>query len=214
MDTPRPSAERLSELTEAERARAHELIERIRACDAAIARAEGEKAAHLAELASIAADDGSRSSSPDGPEQARRAMAAEVAAATRQHPATAGAQLGEAQQLVDDYPATHEALREGRISRRHASVIAEAGAHLSGAQRAVLDETSVPLAERRTPGELRRPRRRPTSSTRAARAHRSRRSRRACRSRSRRRSSRGPAGMGPRRGTTPRGSTRERSSRP
>lgn len=57
---------------------------------------------------------------------AERSMVAEFAAAGHVSPGTMSAQFANAAALVRDYPETHRALAEGRISRRHAEVILEA----------------------------------------------------------------------------------------
>lgn len=149
-------AARLTELTHGERVRTRRIVERIAARRADIARAEGEIARLTAELAGIAHANGERSANPDGPEYARRAMAAEIAAATRVHPATARAQMTDAECLAAHYPRALEALEAGRISRRHAAVIAEAGDTLDVGARASLDACATALAAERTPGDLRR----------------------------------------------------------
>ncbi|WP_156762239.1 HNH endonuclease signature motif containing protein [Microbacterium karelineae] len=141
-------------LTPAEQARVRGLVEQVVERDRTIARAEGEKAELLAQLAEIADAEGRRSVASDGPEYARRAMAAEVAAATRVHPSAAKNRIEQAERLTSDYPVTHEALKSGRISKRHADVIAATGAGLDPGARASLDALAVPFAETRTPREL------------------------------------------------------------
>ncbi|HJB64236.1 MAG TPA: DUF222 domain-containing protein [Candidatus Microbacterium pullistercoris] len=155
MDTER-AASHLSGLSPALVARKRALVDAVAERDRIIARAEGEKAGFLAELATIAHSEGERSPAPNGIEDARRAMAAEVAAATHTHPVAAKHQLSDAETLVDDYPTTHQALREGRISARHARAVAEAGGSLDPNARAALDHAAVPFAERCTPGDLKR----------------------------------------------------------
>ncbi|WP_221584752.1 HNH endonuclease signature motif containing protein [Microbacterium sp. G2-8] len=147
-------ATRLAGLTPAERDRVRGLIAQVVDRDRVIARAEGEKAVLLAELARIAHADGARSVSSHGPDYARRAMAAEVAAATRTHPAAAKNRMDASERLVTDYPVTHTALVEGRISKRHADVIADTGASLEAGARATLDAQVVAFAETRTPREV------------------------------------------------------------
>lgn len=67
----------------------------------------------------------------DGPEivhssMAERSVIAEFAAAGRVSPGTMSVQFAHAAALVNELPETMRALREGRISRRHADVILEA----------------------------------------------------------------------------------------
>ncbi|MDP5226139.1 MULTISPECIES: HNH endonuclease signature motif containing protein [Arthrobacter] len=90
-------------------------------------------------------------------ELAERSVAAEIAAATRVSDRTVQRQMGQAVELVTRFPATVDALCEGRISMAHAQVIREAGADLHddearGAYEAVVLES----AARETPGRVRR----------------------------------------------------------
>lgn len=150
------TAPTLEGLTASERGRAGRLVEEIAHLEGMIARAEGRKAAALASLAAIAHSEGARSANPDGIEHARRAMAAEIAAATRAHPAQAKNSLEDAELLVHDLPRTHAALQSGRVSARHARVVSDAGRRLDPRLRAEIDAQAVQLAASRTPGELAR----------------------------------------------------------
>src|SRR5699024_2098503 len=104
----------------------------------------------------IAHSEGARSANPDGIEHARRAMAAEIAAATRAHPAQAKNSLEDAELLVHDLPRVHAALQSGRVSARHARVVSDAGRRSDPRLRAEIDSQAVQLAASRTPGELAR----------------------------------------------------------
>ncbi|WP_119698236.1 HNH endonuclease signature motif containing protein [Microbacterium halotolerans] len=148
--------DRLTGLGPDELTEAREHVNRIDELRRGIARAEGEIAQRTAALARIAHAQGERSHNSDDPEYARRAMAAEVAAATRVHPNTARAQLDDAERLTDGFPTTLRALQEGRISRQHAKVIADAGANLDKGARASLDTQAAGFAETRTPGEMKK----------------------------------------------------------
>jgi hypothetical protein len=64
-------------------------------------------------------------------EMALRSIAAEIGVALRWNDRTVQRRLGEALQLVDDFPATLRALAEGRLSPRHAAVIRDIGAELA-----------------------------------------------------------------------------------
>ncbi|MDZ8171397.1 HNH endonuclease signature motif containing protein [Microbacterium xanthum] len=59
-----------------------------------------------------------------------RAMAAEIGAATRESDRVLQSRLFEAHRAVTLFPASYDALREGRISQRHLAVIVERGAEL------------------------------------------------------------------------------------
>jgi len=149
-------AHSLEGLTSSERGRAGRLVEEIAHLERMIARAEGRKAAALASLAAIAHAEGARSANPDGIEHARRAMAAEVAAATRVHPVQAKSSLEDAELLVHDLPRTHAALQSGQVSARHARVVSDAGRRLEPGLRGEIDAQAADLAVSRTPGELAR----------------------------------------------------------
>lgn len=63
-------------------------------------------------------------------EMALRSIAAEIGVALRWNDRTVQQRLGEAVQLVDDFPATLQALADARISARHAAVIRDVGVEL------------------------------------------------------------------------------------
>lgn len=63
-------------------------------------------------------------------EMALRSIAAEIGVALRWNDRTVQRRLGEAVQLVDDFPATLQALAEARISARHVAVIRDLGVEL------------------------------------------------------------------------------------
>lgn len=63
-------------------------------------------------------------------EMALRSIAAEIGVALRWNDHTVQRRLGEALQLVDDFPATLQALSEGRLSPRHAAVIRDIGVEM------------------------------------------------------------------------------------
>ena len=67
-------------------------------------------------------------------EMAVRSIAAEIGVALRWNDRTVQRRLGESLQMVDDFPATLEALAAARISARHAAVIREVGADLTDAE--------------------------------------------------------------------------------
>lgn len=76
-----------------------------------------------------------------------REVMAELAAAMRIGERTISSWLGDGAALVGAYPATLEALREGRIDERHASAIIDAGAPLDAGNRGVFEELILPVAE-------------------------------------------------------------------
>ncbi|WP_454119496.1 DUF222 domain-containing protein [Microbacterium lacticum] len=84
-----------------------------------------------------------------------REVLAELAAALRVGERTVSGWLGDGAALVDDYPATLRALREGRIDERHASAIIDAGALLDDDVRAEYERHVLVVAETATAPELR-----------------------------------------------------------
>ncbi|WP_221585333.1 HNH endonuclease signature motif containing protein [Microbacterium sp. G2-8] len=148
--------EKLLGMTASELSFARVLVDEIVDCEREIAALEARKAIATAELARIAQEQGERADSVHGPEYARRAMAAEVAAATHVHPASAQASMSDAEKLVEEFPSTLEALEAGQISRRHADVVVEAGRTVAGDDRATFDAAAAELAQNRTPGDVKR----------------------------------------------------------
>ncbi|WP_115787543.1 HNH endonuclease signature motif containing protein [Arthrobacter silvisoli] len=90
-------------------------------------------------------------------ELAQRAVAAEVATATRANDRSIQRQMGQAVELLDRFPAAFNALAQGRISLAHARVIQDAGAPLDDpAALARYESVVVPCAEKQAPGRVRR----------------------------------------------------------
>lgn len=87
---------------------------------------------------------------------AERSMIAEFSAAGRVSPGTMSVQFGNALALVRGFPETMRALRDGRISRRHAEVILEAApresddADAGATLRAAYEHDVLPYAEETT----------------------------------------------------------------
>lgn len=129
MESP-TTGDRLRDLTPGEAAETREHLRAIAHLRRTQARIDGEIAKRTARLAEIAHRQGSSMGGSNGPEYARRSMAAELAAATNTHPASARAHMETSERLIDGFPATAAALREGRITQRHARVVLDAGANL------------------------------------------------------------------------------------
>ncbi|WP_120521642.1 HNH endonuclease signature motif containing protein [Arthrobacter celericrescens] len=90
-------------------------------------------------------------------ELAQRAVAGEIAAATRMSDRTVQRQKGQASELIASFPLTFDALAAGRISLAHARVIQDVGTVLSDADaRAQYEDAAVGCAERQAPSRLRR----------------------------------------------------------
>ncbi|MBN9153529.1 MAG: DUF222 domain-containing protein [Microbacterium sp.] len=85
-----------------------------------------------------------------------RSVAAEVAAALRVPDRTVQRQLADAALLIGRFPATHDALRAGLISRSHVAVIMDAGRHLVDPDDLARYEAMIlPYAQTVTAGRLR-----------------------------------------------------------
>lgn len=148
--------DRLRDLTPEELSEVREGVETIARLRREQARLDGEIASRMARLVAIAHRQGEAMATSHGPEYARRAMAAEVAAATRVHPSSARSQLAAAEALLADFPVTHGALLAGEVTQRHVRAIVDAGANLGAGAKATLDRLAVGLARSRTPGETER----------------------------------------------------------
>ncbi|WP_083292399.1 HNH endonuclease signature motif containing protein [Arthrobacter sp. SW1] len=90
-------------------------------------------------------------------ELAQRAVAAEIAAATRMSDRVVQRQMGQALELLGRFPGTFHALADGRISITHARVIQDAGTSLEDPETLAGFEAAVlPCAEKQAPNRLRR----------------------------------------------------------
>ncbi|NYD78666.1 HNH endonuclease signature motif containing protein [Arthrobacter cupressi] len=90
-------------------------------------------------------------------ELAQRSVAAEIAAATRMSDRTVQRQISQAVELAARFPATYQALSDGRISLAHARVIQEAGiALMDDDGRGRYEAAVVGCAEQQAPGRVRR----------------------------------------------------------
>ncbi|MFJ3958132.1 DUF222 domain-containing protein [Arthrobacter sp. NPDC090010] len=118
-------------------------------------------------LAQVMADDDARLGQRGGAEGrvwglntlelAQRTVAAELATATRTSDRSMQRQLDAAVELLDDFPATFQALAEGRISTSHVRVIRENGAVIvDRAARSGYEHAVLAVAEVQTPGRVRR----------------------------------------------------------
>ncbi|WP_120520508.1 HNH endonuclease signature motif containing protein [Arthrobacter celericrescens] len=93
----------------------------------------------------------------DAAELAQRAVAAEIATATRANDRTIQRQMGQAVELLDRFPTTFGALAAGRISLAHARVIQDAGTALEDPESlARYESIVVPCAEQQAPSRVRR----------------------------------------------------------
>ncbi|MEQ6897497.1 DUF222 domain-containing protein [Microbacterium sp. KR10-403] len=84
-----------------------------------------------------------------------RELSAEIAAALHVSDRAMQTRMGDAAALVQDFPAVHAALRDGRIDRVRARTIVDVGGSLpAGSARAAFETESLSRAERLTAGRL------------------------------------------------------------
>ncbi|MDN3311935.1 DUF222 domain-containing protein [Microbacterium oryzae] len=84
-----------------------------------------------------------------------RSMAGEIAAAVHESKGRTQARMSDAYVLAERFPATVEALREGRITLRHADVIRRVGEDLPAEVWGLFEGALLPVAEEVSPGVLR-----------------------------------------------------------
>ncbi len=123
-----------------------------------IARLQAEEAELLRDAQGLALERmDAPSAHPDRPgDIPLRSIAAEIGAATVQSDRTVQTRMSDAAILVERFPATLAALSDGRISRAHATVIADAGLPIADNDaRAAYQAAVIPLAATETPGRLR-----------------------------------------------------------
>lgn len=125
---------------------------------AAIASLQAFEVMLLASAEALADEQTSRLAAPSSRERElpRRAIAAEIGAATRTNDRAVQRRMGEAAVLAGDFPQVMQALGAGRIDRGHVTVIVETGGALTdAAARADFETAAIALAGRETPGRLR-----------------------------------------------------------
>ena len=145
---------------------AEKLISHVQALQvAAVAEfARPGRCGDLSDLIDMLTEKGGQAKLPDGTinvealellvrEQAQRMASAEVAAALCQSPRGASRRVCEALEMVDHLPATLSALRDGRIDRARAAVIADRTHLLADELRSGVEAAAVELAITRTPGQ-------------------------------------------------------------
>jgi hypothetical protein len=138
--------------TPAERSRTRAAIEQLTSLRAARAALDAQEAQLLSGVMGIALDQVARD--PHGSAHAFpvRSMAVELALALRESPRAMQSRMDRAHELVERFPATHAALRAGRITERHAREIAAAGADLRDDDaRGAYEADAARVAEHTTP---------------------------------------------------------------
>jgi len=131
------------------------LVSRAEANRVEMARLQAERAVVCADALELVAlrvaqRDAARPGREIGDTIPLREVLAELSAALRVGERTVSTWLGDGAALVGTYPATLEALREGRIDDRHASAIIDAGLPLSPENRTEYEALILPIAEGET----------------------------------------------------------------
>ncbi|MGC5224285.1 DUF222 domain-containing protein [Micromonospora sp. DT81.3] len=126
-----------------------------RAAIAALQAQEAEALAGAAKLASLRVA-GEPSAVARAREMEMRSLVAEFATAVRVSERSMQRQVNEAETLVDGFPRTLAAWREGTIASGHVKVIVDAGFHIDDQDaRRAYEVAVLARAERETPGRLR-----------------------------------------------------------
>lgn len=134
------------------------LVSDVLANRAALAELQAREAELLASAVDIVAarEAEVRSRGRFGSDLPLREVSAELAAALRLSDRTVQGRIGEAHRLVTEFPATFEAWRQARISDRHATVIADAGATFTEPDaREQYELLVLPIAETESAARLR-----------------------------------------------------------
>lgn len=89
-------------------------------------------------------------------DMAMRAIAAELGVAIRTSDRTMQRRIGDAMELVDDYPLTLDAWEAGDLTRAHVQAVLRAGAGIPSGERGPFDEEAVIVCRASTPGRAER----------------------------------------------------------
>jgi hypothetical protein len=142
-------------------ARLAALLPRLERTRREIARLQALEVRQHAEAEAIAAE-WTDAAAPSDADLPHRAVAAEIGAAWRVSDRTVQRRLGEARTIAGDYPATLDALAQGRIALAHVRVIVDAGLPITHPElrhefeNAVLDYAESTSASRLAPAARRR----------------------------------------------------------
>ncbi|GAA1954076.1 HNH endonuclease signature motif containing protein [Microbacterium aquimaris] len=143
---------------EADAARTRELVAAIAEFDAAEARIQAERARLYAEAFDLTQQQTARlrDATTREREMPLRAMAAELAVAKRVSDRTMQTHLFDAHRTVNDFAATWQAWRDGRVSRAHVGVIVDNGLDLTDTDtRAAYEHEALAYAETTSASRLR-----------------------------------------------------------
>lgn len=142
--------------SDADSATLAQIVAEVEKTQAAIAAAQAEQTRALARAGDLARSQASRShANVRDHDMALRSIAAEVAGAMRLTDRSVQRQIGDAAELVEDYPATLDIWERGVITRGHVRVITEIGAHLPPETRSEFEAVALRRCEAETPGRVR-----------------------------------------------------------
>ena len=144
-------------ITSAVDTRARDLAIRAEGAARVVAQAQAALARVFAEAAEYGARRVAELASPSSREAElpMRALAAELAAATRMSDRTVQRRMNEAATLAQSFPATFEAWEDGRVSAGHVAVILDHGLPITDPDaRALFEAEALLRAEETTPGRL------------------------------------------------------------
>ncbi|GAA4197174.1 hypothetical protein GCM10022219_24670 [Microbacterium oryzae] len=143
------------EPTDAEISATLHLLDKLQEARRLRAVADAMEVDALAEASSIAWAQMGRAESDSRYVFPMRSMAGEIAAAVHESKGRTQTRMADADELSKRFPTTVEALREGRITLRHADVIRRESGNLPEEVLGVFEEALLPVAEEVSPGVLR-----------------------------------------------------------
>lgn len=133
-----------------------DVVDEVRAADAAVAAAEARRVRALARAGRLAVEAITRQrASVRESDMVMREVASEIAAASRSSDRTMQRHIDDALTLVEHFPATVSAWEDGALSRLHVRAIVDAGVLLPVAARGEFDARAVEEAVTTSPGRLR-----------------------------------------------------------
>jgi len=133
-----------------------DIVDEVRAADAAVAAAEARRVRALARAGRLAVEAITRQrASVRESDMVMREVASEIAAASRSSDRTMQRHIDDASTLVEHFPATVSAWEDGALSRLHVRAIVDAGVLLPVAARGEFDARAVEEAVTTSPGRLR-----------------------------------------------------------
>ncbi|WP_396668059.1 DUF222 domain-containing protein [Microbacterium sp. R86528] len=142
--------------TDADSAELVELVAQVEQTQRAIAAAQAAQTRALARAGNLARKQCARASTKvRDHDMALRAIAAEVAGVMHTSDRSVQRQIGDAIELVEDYPETLGAWGDGVITRAHVRVIADTGTVLPPEQRAAFEASALKTCEGETAGRVR-----------------------------------------------------------